>query len=151
MLPNHPKCHIQFVFKKIQNDIVKTLRALKPASPTKLRNLEKLANLQLLKQDEPNMIHFQTYCENKYVLRSLRRRPQGAGVLFQNLLGNKPYLAHPMFKMAIRLVFQNFIVQQWTQVTSCQLPLAGIFFVCYSLGLIPASGKMFTLLDSGSL
>ena len=48
----------------------------------------------------------------KYPWRRLQRRPRGAaapwgGGIFQTLLKNETYLAHPIFKIAIGLAFQN--------------------------------------------
>ena len=74
------------------------------------------------------MVHFQTdvlKSFKKYPWRRLRRRPQGAAApwggvffkiclkmerIFKHLFENGPYLGHPIFKLAIRLVFQSFTV-----------------------------------------
>ena len=57
------------------------------------------------------MIHVQTNV-GQNIWRRLRRRPQDAaapwgGSIFQNMFEDGPYLALPIFKIAIGLVFQN--------------------------------------------
>ena len=61
----------------------------------------------------------------EYPWRRHRRRPPGAAApwgglffkicskmdrIFKHLFENAPYLAHPIFKIAIGLVFQNFTI-----------------------------------------
>ena len=58
------------------------------------------------------MVHLQTNFD-KYPLPRARQRPGRAaggapGEFFQNVFKNKPYLAHPIFKIAIWLVSQSF-------------------------------------------
>ena len=61
------------------------------------------------------MVHFQRHFE-KYALPKARQRPGGAaggGVSFfvsKKMFENGPYLAHPVFKLAIWLVLQFFTI-----------------------------------------
>ena len=57
------------------------------------------------------MVNFQTHFE-KYPLSRARQRPGGAagGGARGTFSKNEPYLAHPIFKIAIWLVYHNFTI-----------------------------------------
>ena len=79
----------------------------------------------MFKQMFENAVHFQTDLKKIPIPRA-RQRPGGAagggarGIFvkicfkmdhsFKHLFENGPYLGHPIFKIAIGLVFQNFII-----------------------------------------
>ena len=87
------------------------------------QKLKKLRNYEVLKNSpnadfENSMSKIWSISKlilEKYPLRPLRRRPQGAaapwgGGILQNLFVNKPYLAHTIFKIAMGLVYLNFTI-----------------------------------------